>query len=264
MLHCLLLTIFTGHFTGERSVFCFKESGKLKFMKKLDFNPSCIHAYSILPGIQRTHTTSHPCLQHTPRYPAYSYHKPSMPTAYSQVSSVLIPQAIHAYSILPGIQHTHTTSHPCLQHTPRYPAYSYHKPSMPTAYSQVSSILIPQAIHAYSILPGIQHTHTTSHPCLQHTPRYPAYSYHKPSMPTAYSQVSSVLIPQAIHAYSILPGIQRTHTTSHPCLQHTPRYPAYSYHKPSMPTAPGIQRTHTISHPCLDRYVRLLVDHLRI
>ena len=32
---------------GERSVFCFKDSGVLRFMKKLDFNPTCIHAYSI-------------------------------------------------------------------------------------------------------------------------------------------------------------------------------------------------------------------------
>ena len=34
---------------GERSVFCFKDNGVLRFMKKLDFNPMCIHAYSIQP-----------------------------------------------------------------------------------------------------------------------------------------------------------------------------------------------------------------------
>ncbi len=36
------------HTPGERSVFCFKESGSLRFMKKLDFNPSCMHAYGII------------------------------------------------------------------------------------------------------------------------------------------------------------------------------------------------------------------------
>ena len=34
---------------GERSVFCFKDSGVLRFMKKLDFNPTCIQAYRVLP-----------------------------------------------------------------------------------------------------------------------------------------------------------------------------------------------------------------------
>lgn len=32
---------------GERSVFCFKDNGVLRFMKKLDFNPTCIHAYGV-------------------------------------------------------------------------------------------------------------------------------------------------------------------------------------------------------------------------
>ena len=43
----------TGHaqllVLGERSVFCFKDNGVLRFMKKLDFNPTCIHAYSVQP-----------------------------------------------------------------------------------------------------------------------------------------------------------------------------------------------------------------------
>ena len=34
---------------GERSVFCFQDNGVLRFMKKLDFNPTCIHAYSVQP-----------------------------------------------------------------------------------------------------------------------------------------------------------------------------------------------------------------------
>lgn len=32
---------------GERSLFCFKDNGVLRFMKKLDFNPTCITAYSV-------------------------------------------------------------------------------------------------------------------------------------------------------------------------------------------------------------------------
>lgn len=46
-----VVTATSGHaqllVLGERSVFCFKDSGVLRFMKKLDFNPTCIHAYSI-------------------------------------------------------------------------------------------------------------------------------------------------------------------------------------------------------------------------
>lgn len=34
---------------GERSVFCFQDNGVLRFMKKLDFNPTCIYAYSVQP-----------------------------------------------------------------------------------------------------------------------------------------------------------------------------------------------------------------------
>ena len=34
---------------GERSLFCFKDNGVLRFVKKLDFNPTCINAYSVQP-----------------------------------------------------------------------------------------------------------------------------------------------------------------------------------------------------------------------
>jgi len=34
---------------GERSVFCFRDNGRMRFMKKLEFSPSCIHAYGIVP-----------------------------------------------------------------------------------------------------------------------------------------------------------------------------------------------------------------------
>ena len=62
---------------GERSIFSFKDNGVLRFMKKLDFNPSCIHGYCVLPpleGLVETHAHAQayspsPSHTHTPAHP---------------------------------------------------------------------------------------------------------------------------------------------------------------------------------------------------
>lgn len=55
--HCVDLAIKTAAkgpsqilVLGERTLFCFKESGVLRFAKKLDFNPSCLHVYGTAPS----------------------------------------------------------------------------------------------------------------------------------------------------------------------------------------------------------------------
>lgn len=55
--HCVDLAIKTtakgsSHILalGERTVFCFKENGVLRFARKLDFNPSCLYVYGTAPS----------------------------------------------------------------------------------------------------------------------------------------------------------------------------------------------------------------------
>lgn len=38
---------------GERNLFCAKESGQIKYMKKLEYSPACFHPY-VRPGLEKS------------------------------------------------------------------------------------------------------------------------------------------------------------------------------------------------------------------
>ena len=64
-------------------MFCFHDNGKMRFMKKLEFSPSCIHPYGVIPAQTGTSNLCplilHPQLPSTPHYPPLTIH-PSLST----------------------------------------------------------------------------------------------------------------------------------------------------------------------------------------